>query len=207
MRTRNRRLGPLVQHPPPPLPGRHHTTTSRKSTHNSTKGSGLNKPSQNPGLDTPAKGHCTRYAALHPLRGIAPVTRRCTRYVALHPLRGAAPEQKGCNAYRSGAMPTDRVHDPRHKLTCGPARKDVHGPDRLGWARRRSPNSWLGPRAAGPDRPSRRRAERAARGADNERAIERAARGTDNERATERAARGADNERAAERAARVARAA
>ena len=93
MRTRNRRLGPLVQHPPPPPPGRHHTTTNRKSTHNNTKGSGLNKPPQNPGLDTPAKGHCTRY-------------------VALHPLRGAAPEQKGCNAYRSGAMPTHRVHDP-----------------------------------------------------------------------------------------------
>ena len=30
---------------------------------------------------------------------------RCTRYVALHPLRGAAPEQKGCNAYSSGALP------------------------------------------------------------------------------------------------------
>ena len=79
MRTRNRRLGPLVQHPPPPLPGRHHTTTSRKSTHNNTKGSGLNKPPQNPGFDTPAKGHCTRYVALHPLRGAAPVTSRCTR--------------------------------------------------------------------------------------------------------------------------------
>ena len=96
MRTRNRRLGPLVQHPPPPLPGRHHTTTSRKSTHNNTKGSGLNKPPQNPGFDTPAKGHCTRYVALHPLRGAAPVTSRCTRYVALHP-------------NRRGAMPTDRV--------------------------------------------------------------------------------------------------
>ena len=35
--------------------------------------------------------------------GAAPVTWRCTRYVALHPLRGAAPEQKGCNAYGSGA--------------------------------------------------------------------------------------------------------
>ena len=79
MQTRNRRLGPLVQHPPPPLPGRHHTTTSRQSTHNNTKGSGLNKPPQNPGLDTPAKGHCTRYAAIHPLRRAAPVTWRCTR--------------------------------------------------------------------------------------------------------------------------------
>ena len=116
------------------LPGRHHTTTSRQSTHNNTKGSSLNKPPQNPGLDTPAKGHCTRYAALHPLRRAAPVTRRCTRYAALHP-------------NRRGAMPTDRVHNPRHKLTCGPTRKDVHGPDRLGWARRRSPNSRLGPAA------------------------------------------------------------
>ena len=35
---------------------------------------------------------------------------RCTRYVALHPLRGAAPEQNGCNAHGSGAMPTDRVY-------------------------------------------------------------------------------------------------
>ena len=87
----------------------------------------------------------------HPLRGIAPVTWRCTLYVALHPLRRAAPEQKGCNAYRSGAMPTDRVHDPRHKLTCGPARKDVHGPDRLGWARRqRTPDSQPGPAATNP---------------------------------------------------------
>ena len=75
-RTRNRRLGPVVQDPPPPLPGRHHTTTSRKSTHNNTKGSGLNKPPQNPGLDTPTKGHCTRYAALHPNRGGAMPTDR-----------------------------------------------------------------------------------------------------------------------------------
>ena len=180
MRTRNRRLGPLVQHPPPPLPGRHHTTTSRKSTHNNTKGSGLNKPPQNPGFDTPAKGHCTRYVALHPLRGAAPVTSRCTRYVALHP-------------NRRGAMPTDRVHDPRHKLTCGPARKDVHGPDRLGWARRqRTPDSQPGPRAAGPDGPSRRRAERAARGADNERATERAARGAARHQARARRSRAAE---------------
>ena len=138
MRTRNRRLGPLVQHPPPPLPGRHHTTTSRKSTHNNTKGSGLNKPPQNPGFDTPAKGHCTRYVALHPLRRAAPVTSRCTRTEGVQCL------QIGCNAYRSGARP-------RHKLTCGPARKDVHGPDRLGWARRqRTPDSQPGPAATNP---------------------------------------------------------
>ena len=110
------------------------------------------KPNHGQGLNH-TRGHYTRYVALHPLRGAAPVTWRCTRYVALHP-------------NRRGAMPTDRVHDPiRHKLTCGPARKDVHVPDRLGWARRRSPISWLDPGAAGPDRPSRQRAERAARDA------------------------------------------
>ena len=52
-RTRNLSLGPLVQHKPPsPRPGRNHTATSRKQTHNNTKESGLNKPTQNPGLDT-----------------------------------------------------------------------------------------------------------------------------------------------------------
>ena len=98
MRTRNRRLGPLVQHPPPP--GRHHTTTSRIATHNNTKGSGLNKPPQNPGLDTHDRKRCTRYVALHPLRGDTPVTWRCTRYVAIHP-------------NRRGVMPTDRVQRPQ----------------------------------------------------------------------------------------------
>ena len=168
--------------PAAPPPGRHHTTTSRKSTHNNTKGSGLNKPPQNPGFDTPAKGHCTRYVALHPLRGDTPVTWRCTRYVALHPLRRAAPVtsrctrtegvqclQIGCNAYTSGAMPTHRVHDPPSQAqmrTCpnGGRRTRqawlrpaaVHPPQptapggavqTAGWARRRSPNSWLGPAA------------------------------------------------------------
>ena len=168
MRTRNRRLGPLVQHPPPPLPGRHHTTTSRKATHNNTKGSGLNKPPQNPGLDTPAKGHCTRYVTLHPLRGAAPVTRRCTRYVALHPLRRAAPVTSRCTRYvalhpnRRGAMPTDRVQclhigctTPRHKLRCGPARMEVDGPDRLGCARRRrTPHNQQRPTATSPQQPT-----------------------------------------------------
>ena len=39
-------------------------------------------------------------------RGTTPVTWHYTRYVALHPLRGAAPVQNGCNAYGSGAPPT-----------------------------------------------------------------------------------------------------
>ena len=94
-RTRNRRLGPLVQHPPPPpRPGRHHATTSRRPTHNDTKG-GLNKPPQNPGLDKQREGHCTRYGALHPLRATAPVTGRCTRSEGVHCLRiGCAPNHK-----------------------------------------------------------------------------------------------------------------
>ena len=78
--ARNRRLGPLVQHPPPPpRPGRHHATTSRKPTHNDTKGSGLNKPPQNPGLDKQREGHCTRYGALHPIRRGALPTDRVQR--------------------------------------------------------------------------------------------------------------------------------
>ena len=32
---------------------------------------------------------------------------RCTRYVAVHPLRGGAPEQKRCIAYGSGAVPQE----------------------------------------------------------------------------------------------------
>ena len=186
MRTRNRRLGPLVQHPPPPLPGRHHTTTSRKSTHNNTKGSGLNKPPQNPGFDTPAKGHCTRYVALHPLRGAAPVTSRCTRTEGVQCL------QIGCNAYRSGARPPPQAHmrtcpkgRPRTRQAwLGPAatnprqptgpggnepptinRPGSNAPPTTNSARQRTPDSQPGPRAAGPDGPSRRRAERAARGA------------------------------------------
>ena len=50
------------------------------------------------------------HRAPHPQQGTAPVMWHCTRYVALHLLRGAAPDQNGCIAYGSGALPTDRVH-------------------------------------------------------------------------------------------------
>ena len=43
-------------------------------------------------------------------QGTTSTTGHCTRYVALHLLRGAAPDQNGCIAYGSGALPTDRVH-------------------------------------------------------------------------------------------------
>jgi len=39
-------------------------------------------------------------------QGTTSTTGRCTRYVALHLLRGAAPVQNGCITYGSGAPPT-----------------------------------------------------------------------------------------------------
>ena len=39
-------------------------------------------------------------------QGTTSTTGHCTRYVALHLLRGAAPVQNGCIAYGSGAAPT-----------------------------------------------------------------------------------------------------
>ena len=62
---------------------------------------------------------------------------RCTRYVAVHPLRGAAPEQKRCIAYGSGAVlqhtrkNAELAHrtTPRHPPPCatGPYwRQDEH---------------------------------------------------------------------------------
>ena len=87
----------------------------------------------------------------HKHGGTAPVTWRCTRYVAVHPLRGGAPEQKRCIAYGSGAAPqhtrinaelayrTTRRHTPpcapgpywrqdghtAHATTCTPAHSDT----------------------------------------------------------------------------------
>ncbi len=49
---------------------------------------------------TSTTGHCTRYVALHPLCGAAPLTWRCTRSERVHCLR------IGCIAYGSGAAPT-----------------------------------------------------------------------------------------------------
>ena len=59
----------------------------------------------------------------HKHGGAAPVTWRCTRYVALHPLRGGAPEQKRCIAYGSGAVPqqtrtnAELAHRTTHRRT------------------------------------------------------------------------------------------
>ena len=170
MRTRNRRLGPLVQHPPPlPLGGitpqqaeNQHTTTRKEAASTSL--------------------HKTRDLT-HPLRGIAPVTSRCTRYVAIHPLRGAAPVtsrctrtegvqclQIGCNAYTSGArppvtssdadLPEWRSTDPPGLAVPGNEPQQATGPSSgtppttNRTRQRRTPNNQQDPAATHPQQPT-----------------------------------------------------
>ena len=49
--------------------------------------------------------HPQHHHNCHKHRGTTRDKGHCTRYVAVHPLRGAAPEQKRCIAYGSGAVP------------------------------------------------------------------------------------------------------
>ena len=94
----------------------------------------------------PVTWHCTRYVAMHPLRGDAPVTWHCTRYVAMHPLRDDAPVtwrctrservqclRIGCTAQRSNtpkkSLPP-RTHHPQtgtHEATRPPSTAGVEG--------------------------------------------------------------------------------
>ena len=59
----------------------------------------------------------------HKHGGAAPDMWHCTRYVAVHPLRGGAPEQKRCIAYGSGAVPqhtrtnAELAHRTTHRRT------------------------------------------------------------------------------------------
>ena len=73
----------------------------------------------------------------HKHGGAAPDKGHCTRYVAVHPLRGGAPEQKRCIAYGSGALPqhtrinAELTHRTTHRRTppcaAGPYwRQDGH---------------------------------------------------------------------------------
>ena len=66
----------------------------------------------------------------HKHRGAAPVTWRCTRYVAVHPLRGGAPEQKRWIAYGSGAVPqhTRTNAELAHRTTHRPTPPCAAGP-------------------------------------------------------------------------------
>ena len=63
-------------------------------------------------------------------RGTAPDKGHCTRYGAVHPLRGGAPEQKRCNAYSSGAVP-------QHTRTNAELTRPIHSlphPSMRNWA-------------------------------------------------------------------------
>ena len=128
-------------------------------------------------------GHCTRYGALHPLRGATPLTRRYTRYEAVHPLRGTTPVTGQCTRYgavhpiRRGVMPTDRVQRPqsqeqtRNLRDAGQAAVPVGGGGAWpGNAQTTSPTDWRPPRGLRGLAGQRVDAPSEARGADGERA-------------------------------------
>ena len=137
-----------------------HATTSTSSVRQHTSMAALH-PLRG---TAPLTRRYTHYEAPHPLRGTTPVTRHHTRYEAAHPLRGTAPDQKGCNAYGSGAAPPitrTNAESARRGPGCGArgrwrglaGQRTNNEPDRLEAA--------AGP--AGPGRASSRRAERSSR--------------------------------------------
>ena len=84
-----------------------------------------------------ARGHCTRYVALHPLRGGAPVTWRCTRTEEVHCLRIGCSAPTNKNKRGTGTPNHSPPHPsmrtwtllaagwarrPRHHLHSGPLR-------------------------------------------------------------------------------------
>ena len=88
-----------------------------------------------------ARGRCTRYGALHPLRGGAPVTWRCTRTEEVHCLRIGCSTSTNKNkrgtgttnhspphpSMRSWALPVaGRARRPRHHLHSCPLRHLPH---------------------------------------------------------------------------------
>ena len=88
-----------------------------------------------------ARGRCTRYGALHPIWGAAPVTWRCTRTEEVHCLRIGCSASTNKNkrgtgttnhspphpSMRSWALPAaGRARHPRHHLHPGPLRHLPH---------------------------------------------------------------------------------
>ena len=84
-----------------------------------------------------ARGRCTRYVALHPLRGGAPVTWRCTRTEEVHCLRIGCSAPTNKNKRGTGTpnhspphpsmrtwtlLAAGRARRPRHHLHPGPLR-------------------------------------------------------------------------------------
>ena len=93
-----------------------------------------------------ARGRCTRYVALHPLRGGAPVTWRCTRTEEVHCLRIGCSAPTNKNKRGTGtpnhSPPHPSMHTwallaagwarrPRHHLHSGPLRPNPTPPTPL----------------------------------------------------------------------------
>ena len=89
----------------------------------------------------PDKGHCTRYVAVHPLRGGAPVTWRCTRTEEVHCLRIGCSAPTNKNKRGTGTPNHSPPHPsmrtwtlqvagwarrPRHHLHSGPLQHLPH---------------------------------------------------------------------------------
>ncbi len=111
-----------------PKPGRQPKRKTTQAEDNSNR-----RPPQprQPPQPPQARGHCTRYVAVHPLRGGAPEQKRCIAYGS-----GAAPQQTRTNAEL--AHRTTHRHTPpcaagpywrqdghaAHATTCTPAHSD-----------------------------------------------------------------------------------
>ena len=178
-RTRNLSLGPLVQHKPPtPRPGRNHTATSRKPTHNNTKESGLTIPTQNPGLDTsrglrayqgvnaqvqgfPCEQHSTTDTTAPKTQTTSPTTPRFSTFLAeVVCTLGTTPPQTVISPSPNGGIarheaPTRRRHTDSQPLMLQNPHRSQHG------GRRRSRRAWpRHPWAAGPGLPQKSHAIR-----------------------------------------------
>ena len=95
-------------------PSRRHPKPGRQPKRKTTQAQKTRQPPQPP----QARGHCTRYVAVHPLRGGAPEQKRCIAYGS-----GAAPQQTRTNA--------ELAHRTTHRHTppCAPGpywRRDGH---------------------------------------------------------------------------------
>ena len=114
-------------------PSRRHPKPGRQPKRKTTQAQKTRQPPQPP----QARGHCTRYVALHPLCGGAPVMWRCTRTEEVHCLRigCSAPTYKNKRGTgtpnHSSPHPSMRTwallaagwaRRPRHHLHSGPLR-------------------------------------------------------------------------------------
>ena len=114
-------------------PSRRHPKPGRQPKRKTTQAQKTRQPPQPP----QARGHCTRYVAVHPLRGGAPVTWRCTRTEEVHCLRIGCSAPTNKNKRGTGTPNHSPPHPsmrtwallaagwarrPRHHLHSGPLR-------------------------------------------------------------------------------------